>query len=141
VPEIRHRPPSMQKNVDSRPLGGATGRTGNAHHSTQRRQCAGPLGVLPVESRAMRHVTASKLSLAGKRACGSAGAKLYREAGSEAERHVAALKPTLTRRQSPEPWDTWQPVAAHMTVVFSLTLYVGVPDLQGTDKDYSVGCT
>jgi hypothetical protein len=83
VPEIRHRPPSMQKT-----------------------STADPLGVLPIESRAMRHVTASKLSLAGKRACGSAGAKLYREAGSEAERHVAALEPTLTRRQGPEPWDT-----------------------------------
>jgi hypothetical protein len=39
---------------------------------------------------------------------GSTEGHLYREAGSGAEGHVAALEPTSTRRWGLEPWRMWQ---------------------------------
>jgi hypothetical protein len=68
-------------------------------------------------------------------------------------RYMVALEATSARRRGPEPHDTWQrwspsqqggEVRSHMArgsvwmqallLVLTLSLYVGVPSLQGTDS-------
>jgi hypothetical protein len=53
------------------------------------------------------------------------------EAGSEATEHVAALEPSRAARQGPELRGMWQYV---LFLVLDLSVYVGVPGLQGTDS-------
>jgi hypothetical protein len=65
---------------------------------------------------------------------GGARALPTREAGSRAAGHVATSEPTSAGRQDPVLWDKWRRVVARPALCLVSKLYMGIPDLQGTDS-------
>jgi hypothetical protein len=114
---------------------------------------AGRRGLEPYDTWQHRSPPQSRGEVQSHRTRGSAGAHLSQEARSGAAGHVTASELTSAGRQGPKPQETWQhrslpqsggEVRSRRTrgrawmhallLVLTLSLYVGVPGLQGTDS-------